>query len=124
MFWCLARQRRKIRPGKLQIPMQALLFFVLLQSPADTFKLANADMDAGRYADAAIKFEQILKEDPTHIPSQFDLAVCYAKLGKPEMARGLYGKIIEADPAIYEVRFNFGLLLREIGADDAADEQF
>src|SRR5215471_14001728 len=104
--------------------MLPLLVVFLLQSPADTFKTANADMDAGRYAEAATKFEQILKDDPTHIPSQFDLAVCYTKLGKSEMARNLYASIIEEDPAIYEVRFNFGLLLHDLGADDAADEQF
>ena len=53
-----------------------LLILTLLQSVEDIYKSANADFDAQRWADAAAKFGLVLKEDPSHIPSRFNLAVC------------------------------------------------
>src|SRR2546429_5399966 len=104
--------------------MAILVLILLLQSPADLFKAANDDMDAGRYADAATKFEQVLRDDPTHLPSEFDLAVCYAKLGKSKPAEELYRKIIEQDSRIYEAHLNLAVLLRDLGNNTAADEEF
>src|SRR3954464_9620857 len=106
--------------------MKLVLLFLLLrqQDPATLFKAATADMDAGKWIDAAPKFEQILKDDPTHIPSEFSLAVCYSKLGKPEMAIPLYRKILEQDSNIYEVRFNLAVLLHESGKETDADQEF
>src|ERR1051326_5107176 len=104
--------------------MLLLVLILALQSPADIFKAANADMDAGRYAEAAAKFEQVLKDDPSQIPSEFDLAVCYTKLGKSKEAEELYRKIIEHDSNIYEAHFNLGVLLRDLNNGTAADEEF
>src|SRR6476661_5135158 len=101
-----------------------LLFLLLQQDPATLFKAATADMDAGKWSDAAPKFEQILKDDPTHIPSEFSLAVCYSKLGKQELSIPLYRKILEQDPDIYEVRFNLAVLLHESGYPGDADTEF
>src|SRR5262249_48279541 len=70
------------------------------------------------------KFEQVLRDDPTHVPTEFYLAVCYRKLGKTEPARVLYEKIVQQDPEIYEARFNLAVLLYESGDARAADEQF
>jgi tetratricopeptide (TPR) repeat protein len=102
----------------------ALLFLLLQQDPATLFKSATTDMDAGKWADAAPKFEQILKDDPSHIPSEFSLAVCYSKLGKPELSMALYRKIREQDPNIYEVQFNLAVLLHESGKAAEADQEF
>src|SRR5262245_29890395 len=101
-----------------------LLFLLLQQDPATLFKSATADMDTGKFADAAGKFELILKDDPSHIPSEFSLAVCYSKLGKPEMSIPLYRKILEQDSNIYEVQFNLAVLLLESGKDAEADQEF
>ena len=101
-----------------------LLILLLLQNPADLYKAATADMDAGRWAEAATKFEQVLKDDATHIPSQFNLAVCYSKLLRTDEAIPLYRKVIEQDAGIYEARMNLGILLSEKGDQSGAEEQF
>jgi tetratricopeptide (TPR) repeat protein len=96
------------------------LILVLVQSFEDTYKAANSDMDAGRWADAAMKYELVLKDDPAHIPSRFNLAVCLTKLGDHRQAIDMYRRILEQDASIYEVRINLGLLLE----GSAATEQF
>ena len=100
--------------------MKLFIFtLMLLQSIQQTWDSANADMEAGRWMDAAAKFELVLKEDPAHIPSQFNLAVCLTKEGQPEKAIDVYRKIIEQDPDIFEVRINLGILLE---GSEAADQ--
>jgi tetratricopeptide (TPR) repeat protein len=101
-----------------------LLLLILLQNPADLYKSGTADMDANNWEQAAAKFKQVLESDPTHIPSEFNLAVCYTKLGKPEAAVPLYEKILEQNADIYEARFNLAVLLHEGGHETEADEQF
>ena len=66
--------------------MKILLILALLQSVEDIYKSANSDFEAGKWAEAAAKYEQVLKEDATHVPSRFNLAVSYAKAGKPDAA--------------------------------------
>ena len=63
-----------------------VLILALLQLPEDIYKTANADFDAGRWSDAAAKYELILKDDPAHIPTRFSLAVCYTKTGNADGA--------------------------------------
>jgi tetratricopeptide (TPR) repeat protein len=101
-----------------------LLFLLLLQNPADLYKSGTADMDAKNWEQAAAKFKQVLESDPTHIPSQFNLAVCYTRLGQPEAAIPLYEKILEQNADIYEARFNLAVLFHEAGNEISADEQF
>jgi tetratricopeptide (TPR) repeat protein len=95
----------------------------LLQLPEDIYKTANADFDAGRWADAAAKYGLILKEDPTHIPTRFSLAICYTRLGNTDAAITEYKKILEQDESIYEVRSNLAILLEQAGQRTAAAEQ-
>src|SRR5947209_1415555 len=101
-----------------------ILIFALLQSIEDTYKAANADFDAGRWAEAAVKYGLVLKEDPSHIPSRFNLAVCFTKTGKPEEAIAEYRKIVEQDGTIYEVRTNLGILPEQNGKRPEAAAQF
>src|SRR5437773_8075936 len=101
-----------------------ILLLALLQSPEEIYKAANADFDAGRWTEAATKFEMVLNEDPSHIPSRFSLAVCYTKTGKPNDAIAAYRKILEQDGSIFEVRINLGLLLEKAGKLSDAVEQF
>src|SRR2546425_13218438 len=99
-----------------------ILIFALLQSIEDTYKAANAVFDAGRWAEAAVKYGLVLKEDPSHIPSRLNLAVCFTKTGKPEEAIAEYKKIVEQDGTIYEVQTNLGIPLEQAAkrADPAA----
>ena len=101
-----------------------LLALLLLQSAQDIYKSANADFEAGRWADAATKYEEVLKEDARHIPSQFNLAVCDTKLGKKEEAAAAYKKLLDQDGTIYEARVNLALLLEETERRPEAGEQF
>lgn len=104
------------------IPLVFALFF--LQSVQDIYKSANADFEAGRWADAAAKYEQVLKEDAKHIPSEFNLAVCRTRLGKSEEAIAGYKTLLEQDATIYEARVNLALLLDQTGKRSEAGEQF
>ena len=105
--------------------MKALLLaVVLLQSITDIYKSANADFDAGKWAEAAAKYEQVLKEDSSHIPSRFNLAVCYTKTGKPEEAISTYRTLLDQNGTVYEAHVNLALLLDQTGKQAEAGEQF
>ena len=82
-----------------------VLAWLLLQSVQDIYKSANDDFEAGRWADAAAKYEQVLNEDAKHIPSQFNLAVCRTRLGKSEEAAKNYAKALESVTNDSERRF-------------------
>jgi tetratricopeptide (TPR) repeat protein len=102
----------------------ALLILTLIQSVQDIYKSANADFDGERWTEAASKYEQVLKEDSGHIPSLFNLAVCYSKLGKPEDAIAIYRKLLDQNAAIYEARVNVALLLEQTGKRTEAGQEF
>src|SRR5437870_4721551 len=101
-----------------------LLILALLQSVQDVYKSANTDFDGGRWAEAAAKYEQVLKEDAKHIPSRFNLAVCFTKTGKIEEAIAAYRTLLDQDGTIYEARVNLALLLDQSGKRAEAGEQF
>ncbi len=100
-----------------------VLILALVQLPEDIYKSATADFEAGRWSDAAAKYELILKDDPSHIPTRFSLAVCYTKLENPNAAIAQYTKILEQDESIYEVRNNLAILFEQTGQRPAAAEQ-
>src|SRR5436305_7687447 len=101
-----------------------LLILALLQSVQDVYRSANTDFDAGRWAEAAAKYQQVLKEDATHVPSRFNLAVCFTKTGKIDEAIAAYRELIEQDATIYEAHVNLALLLDQTGKRAEAVEQF
>jgi tetratricopeptide (TPR) repeat protein len=101
-----------------------VLILALLQSVEEVYKSANADFDAGRWNDAAAKYEQVLKEDPSHIPSRFNLAVSYSKAGKVDAAIAAYRTLLEQNSTIYEAQFNLAVLLDQAGKRTEAGEQF
>jgi tetratricopeptide (TPR) repeat protein len=101
-----------------------LLILAVFQSVQDVYKSANEDFDAGRWTDAAAKYEQVLKEDPKHIPSRFNLAVCYTKTGKTDEAISAYRTLLEQNDAVYEARVNLALLFDQNGKRAEAGEQF
>lgn len=101
-----------------------VLILALLQSVQDIYKDANADFDAGRWAEAAAKYELVLKEDPSHIPSRFNLAVCYTNTGNVSGAIASYRTLLGQDGSIYEARTNLAILLDKNGDRTAAAEQY
>ena len=104
--------------------MKTIILLLMLQSLQAAYDAATSDMAAGRWEDAAAKLEQIVKEDPKHIPSEFNLAVCYTKLGKVDRATELYQKILEQDGDVYEARINLGILMIDSGNTGGAEQQF
>ena len=101
-----------------------LLILMLLQSVQDVYKSANTDFDANRWVEAAAKYEQVLKEDPSHIPSRFNLAVCYTKTGKVDDAIAAYRTLLDQDGSVYEARVNLAILFDQNGKRAEAGEQF
>jgi tetratricopeptide (TPR) repeat protein len=65
-----------------------------------------------------------LKEDPSHIPSRFNLAVAYAKDSKTDAAIAAYRTLLEQNDAVYEARFNLALLLDQTGRKIEAGDEF
>src|SRR5437867_5936280 len=92
-----------------------ILIVSLWQSPEELYRSANADFDRERWAKTATKFEQVIVSDPSHIPSRFNLAVCYTKTGNSERAITEYRKILDQDASIYEARTNLAVLLEQSG---------
>ncbi len=101
-----------------------ILILALLQSIQDVYNSANADFDAGRWAEAASKYEAVLKEDPSHIPSRFSLAVCYTKTGNIDAAIANYRTLLGQNETIYEAHVNLAILLDQNGKRDEAGEQY
>lgn len=108
--------------------MIALLFSLLLsagfQNPADLYQSAMEDMKAERWGEAIQKLEQVLKEDPAHVPTQFNLAVSLERAGNRDRAVETYRKLLDQDGSLFEARVNLGILLYESNALPAAEEQF
>ena len=71
-----------------------------------------------------MKYESVLKEDASHIPSRFNLAVCYTKLGNTDAAIAAYRTLLDQNGTIYEARVNLAILLDQSGKRDEAGEQF
>src|SRR5262245_22151562 len=101
-----------------------ILIVTLFQATQDLYNSANTDFEAGRWADAAMKYESLLQEEASHIPSRFNLAVCYAKLGNTDGAISAYRTLLEQNGTIYEARVNLAILLDQSGKRDEAAEQF
>src|SRR5438094_579151 len=101
--------------------MIIILILGLLQ---DIYTSANADFDAGRCAVAATKYELVLKEVASHIPSRFNLAVCYTKLGDTSRAIAAYRTLLEQNNSIYEAHVNLAILLDQTGKHEEAGQQY
>src|SRR5437899_4581078 len=101
-----------------------ILILALFQSVQDIYNSANTDFEAGRWAEAAPKYEAVLKEDGAHVPSRFNLAVCYTKTGNIDGAVAAYRTLLSQNGTIYEARVNLAILLDQSGKRDEAGEQF
>src|SRR5437879_9326758 len=101
-----------------------ILVLALFQTAQDLYNSAATDFEAGRWAEAATKYESVLKDDTSHIPSRFNLAVCYTKTGNIDGAIANYRTLLDQNETIYEARVNLAILLDQSGKRDEAGEQF
>jgi tetratricopeptide (TPR) repeat protein len=113
-----------VSPPTISKMKTILLALVLTQSLEDVYKAANADFDAGKWTEAAAKYEQVLKEYPAHLQSRFNVAVCYSKTGRADDAITAYRTLLEQNDTIFEAHINLGLLLDQAGKRLEAGEQF
>lgn len=101
-----------------------ILILALLQNIPELYNSANDDFNAGRWSDAAGKYEAVLKEDSKRVPSLFNLAVCYTKLGDTARAIGTYQMLLEEDAGIYEAQVNLAILLDQTGKHEEAGNHY
>src|SRR5207247_8898178 len=101
-----------------------ILVLALFQTAQDLYNSAATDFEAGRWAEAATKYESVLNEDTSHITSRFNLAVCYTKLGNTDAAIAAYRTLLDQNGTIYEARVNLAILLDQSGKRVEAGEQF
>src|SRR5438132_10959624 len=101
-----------------------ILVLALFQTAQDLYNSAATDFEAGRWAEAATKYESVLKEDTSHIPSRFNLAVCYSKLGNTDAAIATCRALLDQKGTIYAARVNRAILLDQSGKRDKAAQKF
>jgi tetratricopeptide (TPR) repeat protein len=101
-----------------------ILTLTLLQTIPEIYAAANADFDAGRWSEAAAKYEMVLKEEGAHIPSRFNLAVCYTKVGDTDRAIAAYRTLLGQNDTIYEAHVNLAILLDQTGKRGEAGDQY
>jgi len=62
------------------------------------FKLANINMDLGRYQDAVSAYSHGLALDPNNIEARVDMGSCFRYLGIPQKAIEEYDKALAVNP--------------------------
>ena len=101
-----------------------LALFAQSQSALEaTYNAANLDMQEHRWSEAAAKYEVVLERAPNHVPTLFNLAVCYTNLANSKRAIEVYTKLLEQDGTVFEARINLALLLVQSGDQKSAEEQ-
>ena len=72
--------------------------------------LANAQMDARRFADAIISYQRSLDLDPKNVDVRVDMGTCYRGVGQPEKAIEEYRKGMQYDPRHAMAYMNAGVV--------------
>jgi tetratricopeptide (TPR) repeat protein len=72
--------------------------------------LGNAQMDAQRYADAIISYQQALDLDPKNVDVRVDMGTCYRGVGQPERSIEEYQKAIKINPRHPNAHLNMGVV--------------
>ncbi len=112
--------------------MQLLMLVFLAQVQAPTqlpplelmYEEAMASMESARWGEAIEKLEAILAEEPSHIPTRFNLAVSLSRSGEPGRAIEVYRQTLERDETLFEARMNLAILLHEDGNQPLAVVEF
>ena len=63
--------------------------------PAYTYWLGRLDYDAGRYASAIARFQQVIAADPSSVRAHDNLGLCYDAQHQPELAIASHRRAVE-----------------------------
>ena len=74
--------------------------------PRDTFQFELEQFD-----DAVKTYEQLLEVVPRHATANFNLGICYEKLGRWQEATDSFQKSLASDPARQEAQLGLGICL-------------
>lgn len=95
-----------------------------LADPKDKFPLFQAVTDAGgmfleeKYAEAAIKLESALQEEPMIPQALLVLSTCYVELGRTEEAKAKLDLLLKEDPENVSALISMAKILLEEGNDE------
>ncbi len=107
-----------------------LAFLIQAQAPAQLLPLeqvygeAMASMELEEWGDAIEKLEAILAQEPSHVPTRFNLAVSLSESGQTERAIEVYRQTLRRDETLFEARMNLAILLHESGDLGSAVQEF
>ena len=93
-----------------------LAFLTQVQAPAELLPLeqvydeAMASMELEEWGDAIEKLEAILAQEPSHVPTRFNLAVSLSESAQTERAIEVYRQTLERDETLFEARMNLAIL--------------
>jgi Tfp pilus assembly protein PilF len=79
------------------------------------FNLGNLEMKLGNLALAEKHYTAAIAIDDLFYPAKANLAFLYNGMGRNEAAETLFRQILRAYPERYDIAYNLGLLLAEMG---------
>ena len=88
------------------------------------YEQAVALMEAEAWDNAIEKLAAIREEEPGHVPTLFNLAICLSETDRVDGSLDLYRQVLELDSTLFEARMNLAILLHESGDSEAAVEEF
>ncbi len=109
---------------------ELLLLVFLSQAPTQLpplelmYEEAMASMESARWGEAIEKLEAILVEEPSHIPTRFNLAISLSRSGETGRAIKVYRQTLERDETLFEARMNLAILLHQDGNQPLAVVEF
>jgi tetratricopeptide (TPR) repeat protein len=89
----------------------AILVFAFLQAANDPMAEGMKALEANRFDDAAVSFQQAVAKDPKDYAAHFHLALSYSMIRKDADAAAEYRKTLELKPGLYEAQLNLGIVL-------------
>jgi tetratricopeptide (TPR) repeat protein len=95
----IARDARKLLADteKMVLRNERMDFETFLEN-MEKFDAAFKLMEKLRWSDAARAFEDVLRTNPSHVPSHGNIALCYAHLGRRADALASFGRALELNP--------------------------
>lgn len=95
-----------------------------IKTPASYKALGQFCFGKKWYSEAAANFADALRLDPADAPTEVNLGLTLALLGRPAEAQAHYAEAVRLDPNLVEARMRLGTALGKAGNDAAALEQF
>ncbi len=80
-----------------------------------SFTVGRERMKAGNYADAAVAFQDYLKNQEDSVAGWQNLGYCYTKLSQEKDAIGAYEKALALDPSKHSIHSSLAFLYLDVG---------